>query len=331
MSAGGGVVAEVATAMPERPPLLVIAGPTGSGKSALAVAIAEAVGGTIINADSMQVYAELRLLTARPSPAAEARVPHRLYGVLSVRERCSAGRWLALAVAAVTDARAAGRLPIVVGGTGLYLRALTTGLSEVPPIPPAVRARSREWFDAEGETAFRERLRALDPVDGDSGIERGDRQRLIRAMEVLLASGRSLRDWQRRSPPRAAVDARLAILTLEPATSVLNAALDHRFVEMLAAGALAEVRALAASDLDPTLPAMKAVGVRELLSHLRGERSLAAAAEAAQRATRRFAKRQRTWLRHQLTPDRRFNEQYSERIEREALSFIREFLLTPAA
>jgi tRNA dimethylallyltransferase len=310
------------------PPVLVVGGATGSGKSALALDVAGTVGGTIINADSMQIYAELRILTARPTAAEEALAPHRLYGALSVRERCSVGRWLALAADAIAAARAEGRVPIVVGGTGLYLKALIHGLSVIPAIAPAVREEARSILDDGGEAAFRARLRDLDPVDGDSHVPPGDRQRLMRTMEVLLATGRSLSDWHRRSPPVAPVAARFAVITLEPDAATLNAALDRRFDRMLQSGALDEAAALLALGLEPTLPAMKAVGVRELLSHLRGERSLDDAAEAAKGATRRFAKRQRTWLRHQLHADRRFNEQYSERIEQKILSFIREFLLT---
>jgi|APTNR8051073442_1049403.scaffolds.fasta_scaffold10666_2 tRNA dimethylallyltransferase len=312
------------------PPVVVIGGATGSGKSALALDVARAVGGTIVNADSMQIYAELRILTARPTAAEEALAPHRLFGVMSVRERCSAGRWLPLAVDAIAAARADGRVPIVVGGTGLYLKALIEGLSVIPAVAPAVREEARSILDDGGEAAFRARLRALDPVDGDRAVPPGDRQRLIRSMEVLLATGRSLPDWHRRAPPVASVRARFAVLTLEPDAQTLNPALDRRFDRMLASGALDEARALLALGLDSALPAMKAVGVRELLSHLRGERSLKDATEAAKGATRRFAKRQRTWLRHQLQADRRFDEQYSERIWQKILPFIREFLLTRA-
>jgi tRNA dimethylallyltransferase len=293
------------------------------------MAAAERFGGTIINADSMQVYAELRLLTARPSPEDERHVPHRLYGVLPARQVCSVGRWLALATGAVAETWAAHRLPIVVGGTGLYIKALTGGLSALPEIPPAIRDQAGQCLDRLGEDAFRARLRAMDTASGEDAILPNDRQRLVRAMEVLLATGKPLREWHRLSPPQAPLAARFGIITIEPDAQSLGAVLDRRFERMLARGAVAEVEALLALGLDATLPVMKAVGVRELASYLKGDVALEVAKEAAKRATRRFAKRQRTWLRHQIEPDLRLIEQYSERMRRKALSFIREFLLTP--
>jgi tRNA dimethylallyltransferase len=282
----------------------------------------------VINADSMQVYRELRLLTARPSPEDEARVPHRLFGVLPAAEVCSAGRWLAMAADEIAAARAQGRVPIVVGGTGLYLKALTDGLAAVPDVPEAARDAARALHRRLGGTDFRDRLAALDPAAA-ARLPAGDSQRLIRAYEVAASTGRTLADWQRQAPTAPAVDARFATIVLSPARETLYAAVDARFDAMIAAGALDEVRALVALGLDPALPAMKAVGVKELAAHLRGETGLEPACAAAKKATRNFAKRQRTWLRHQLDPDAQAFEQYSERISPEMLSFIRQFLLTP--
>jgi tRNA dimethylallyltransferase len=309
-------------------PVLIVAGPTGSGKSALAIDAAVEFRGTVINADSMQVYRELRLLTARPTPEDEARVPHRLFGVLPAAEVCSAGRWLAMAADVIVAARTQGRLPIVVGGTGLYLKALTNGLAPVPEVAEAVRGAARALHRRLGGDAFRDALARLDPVAA-ARLPAGDSQRLVRAYEVAAATGRTLADWQRQAPAIPAVDARFATIVLSPPREDLYAAVDARFDAMIAAGALDEVRALVALGLDPALPAMKAVGVKELAAHLRGEIDLERACAAAKKATRNFAKRQRTWLRHQLDPDEQAFEQYSERIYPKMLSFIRQFLLTP--
>jgi tRNA dimethylallyltransferase len=307
--------------------VLIVAGPTGSGKSALAIDAAVEFRGTVINADSMQVYRELRLLTARPSAADEARVPHRLFGVLSAAEVCSVGRWLAMAADEITLARTQGRQPIVVGGTGLYLKALTNGLVPVPEIPADVRGEARAMHRRLGGEAFKDRLAGLDP-GAASRLPAGDSQRLIRAYEVVAATGRTLADWQRQTPAKPVVDARFATIVLQPPREALYATVDARFDAMIAAGALDEVRALVALGLDPTLPAMKAVGVKELAAHLRGEIGLEEACAAARQATRNFAKRQRTWLRHQLGAADRVFEQYSERMSSEMFSFIRQFLLT---
>ena len=302
--------------------VIVIAGPTASGKSALALDVAEEFGGIVVNADSMQVYRELRILTARPDEGALARAPHALYGVLSVDERCSAARWREMALVEIAAAHGADRLPILVGGTGLYLRALMEGLSEVPEIPEPVRAATRDLFDRLGAAAFHAELARRDPAMAER-LDPADRQRLIRAWEVIEASGRSLADWQagpRQGPP---AELRFATLVLAPPRAALYAACDRRFLAMIEAGALDEVRALAALGLAPDLPALKAVGVRELLAHISGETTLDEAITAAQTATRRFAKRQTTWLRHQLEADHTVNAQYSERLSNEIFSFIR--------
>src|SRR5512144_1932745 len=309
--------------MPNRkPPVLIVGGPTGSGKSPLALDAAEAFGGVIINADSMQVYRELRILTARPSPSHEARVPHRLFGVLPAAERCSVGRWLGLAWGEIEDAWSAGRLPIVVGGTGLYLKALLAGLAEVPPVSAQIRAEAEALYAEIGGEAFRRELARLDP-QAASRLPAADRQRLLRAYEVARATGRPLQDWQRRRVAVPAAVGRFATIALTPARPQLYATLDARFDRMLAEGAIDEVSALVSLDLDAGLPAMKAVGVRELGVYLCGHTTLDQATAATKRATRRFAKRQFTWLRHQLRADFVANEQYSERIRPELVAFIR--------
>ncbi len=310
-----------------RQPVIVVAGPTASGKSALALDIALECTGTVINADSMQVYAELRVLTARPSPEDEAKAPHRLFGVLPAGERCSAGRWLRMAVAEIHDARSAGRLPVVVGGTGLYLKALFQGLAPIPEIPDAAHAEAQALHARLGGDAFRDELARLDP-QGAARLPAGDVQRLVRAYEVVRATGRTLDDWQRQAPPPPLPETRFVTVVLAPPRDVLYAAIDARFAAMMAAGAVDEVKALKGLDLALDLPAMKAVGVAELADYLDGRTDLEDAVEKAKRATRNFAKRQLTWLRHQMAEGKRFSAQYSESLRPEIFSFIRPFVLT---
>ena len=281
------------------PRAVLIAGATASGKSALALTLAETLGGIIINADSMQVYRDLRSITARPAPEEEARVPHRLYGHVDVAENYSTGRWCLDAASAIAEAHAAGRLPTLVGGTGLYFKALTRGLARVPPIPPALRACLRERMAAQGAPALHAELAARDR-ESARRLMPGDRVRILRALEVVLATGRPLADWQREGAPPALDPAAAMRIFLDVERSALYARIDARFDAMLGAGALEEVRALVARNLDPALPAMKAHGVPWLIRHLRGEIDLAAAAEGAKRDTRRYTKRQATWFRHQL-------------------------------
>jgi tRNA dimethylallyltransferase len=278
----------------------LIAGPTASGKSALALRLAEALGGEVVNADSMQLYRDLRRLTARPSAADERCAPHHLYGVADAAEAWSVGRWLRAAEAVIADICERGRVPIVVGGTGLYFRALTRGLADAPPIPQAARATAAALWTAGGEAAVREVLARGDP-EGAARIERGDRQRLLRALEVLTATGRPLSAWQGATRPSLA-PGRWRGVVLEPDRAVLYARCDARLRAMVEAGAVEEARALLHRRLDPDLPAMKAVGVREFGRHLAGEASLDEALAAAQQATRNYAKRQLTWFRNQ-TPD----------------------------
>ncbi|MBM3530246.1 MAG: tRNA (adenosine(37)-N6)-dimethylallyltransferase MiaA [Alphaproteobacteria bacterium] len=278
---------------------ILIAGPTASGKSALALRLAERLNGTIVNADSMQIYRDLRIITARPTPADEARVPHLLYGHVDAAVNYSVGRWCEDARAALTDVAAAGRLPILVGGTGLYFKALTQGLSHVPPTPPEIRATVRARCDAEGSEALHAELMRRDPAVAER-LRPGDRMRIARALEVLEATGRSLADWHRDGMPAILDPDRAVKLFLQVDRAELARRIGVRFDAMLAEGALEEVRALAARNLDPMLPAMKAHGVPWLIRHLRGEISLAEAAEGGKRDTRHYTKRQVTWFRNQM-------------------------------
>lgn len=280
---------------------LLIAGPTASGKSALALAIARAQNGVIINTDSMQVYRDLRVLTARPPPAEEAQAPHRLYGTVDAAMNFSAGAWVDAARAVLDEVRAAGQLPIFVGGSGLYFKALTLGLSAVPPTPEAVRDAVRARLDSGGPEALHAELADRDPVSA-ARLNPRDRTRIARALEVFEATGRSLTDWHREAlPPLLPPDGVTAVF-LAPEREALYARIDARFVRMLEDGALDEVAALAARDLDPLLPAMKAHGVPALIRHLRGDISRDEAVAIGQADTRHYAKRQFTWFRHQL-PD----------------------------
>jgi tRNA dimethylallyltransferase len=278
---------------------LLIAGPTASGKSALALSLAERLGGTVINADSMQVYRDLRVITARPTVEEERRVPHLLYGHMDAAENYSTGRWITDAAQTLKELEAAGRLPIVVGGTGLYFRALTQGLSDIPPVPAEVRARVRGEAEGVATPDLHQCLSDSDPATAKR-LKSNDRQRILRALEVFAATGRSLTEWQGKpgSPMLRAKDTRAVFLSVE--REELRARIDARFDAMLGSGALDEVRALAARKLDPALPAMKAHGVPWLARHLRGEISLDEAAAGGKADTRRYAKRQETWFRHQL-------------------------------
>lgn len=311
-------------------PIIIVAGPTASGKSACAVALARAFDGVVINADSMQIYDGLSVVTARPSAEEEAQAPHRLYGVLDAAESCSAGRWLDLAASEISAARAGGRLPILCGGTGLYLKALVQGIAPIPDIPNDVREAARARHAAIGGAAFREDLAVLDPEAAEK-LPPGDSQRLIRAYEIVKATGRTQADWA-GEPHQKAVTGRFATVAFVPDRAVLYSAIDARFEAMMAGGALDEVRTLRARGLDRALPALKAVGVRELLACLDGEMTLQEAVAKAQQSSRKYAKRQITWLRTQLETEGEavlyLSAQYSESLNGKIFAFIRQFLLT---
>jgi tRNA dimethylallyltransferase len=278
---------------------VLIAGPTASGKSALALELAQQTGGVIVNTDSMQVYRDLSIITARPAPAEEALVPHRLYGHVDAAVNFSAGAWVADAAKALAELRAQHRLPIFVGGSGLYFKALTRGLSAVPPIPAEVRESVRARLERDGVEALHAELAPRDPASAER-LKPRDRTRIARALEVVEATGRSLTDWHREGLPPLLPPGEFSALFLAPEREQLYARIDARFDAMLKAGALEEVAALAARKLDPLLPAMKAHGVPALIRHLNGEITLEQAAETGRSDTRHYAKRQFTWFRHQL-------------------------------
>jgi tRNA dimethylallyltransferase len=276
------------------PRIWLIAGPTASGKSALALALAQKLGADIIGADALQLYADLPILSAAPSSEDLAQVPHHLVGVADAADSWSVGRWQA----AANSLLAQDRTFVVVGGTGLYFRALTQGLAEVPPLPPGIRGKVHVEFDELGEDAFRARLAAVDPA-AEARIMPRDRQRLSRAWEVWAGTERSLTDWQADNTGALPAGSWRGVV-LEPLRAPLYARCDARFENMVLAGALQEVAALAARGLPPSLPALKAVGYQELAAHLRGDLTLEAAIAAAQMETRRYAKRQTTWARGQM-------------------------------
>ncbi len=278
---------------------MLIAGPTASGKSALALQLARGTGGVIVNANSMQVYRDLRVLTARPTPDEEAAVPHRLYGYVDAAVNFSAGSWVNDAAKALAEVRARGALPIFVGGSGLYFKALTRGLSAVPPIPPEIREAVRARLERNGVEALHARLAQRDPASAER-LKPRDRTRIARALEVVEATGRSLTEWHREGLPPLLPPGTFSARFLDPDRDALYARIDARFDAMLKAGALEEVARLVARRLDPLLPAMKAHGVPALIRHLKGEITLAEAATIGRADTRHYAKRQFTWFRHQL-------------------------------
>ncbi len=312
---------------------IVVAGPTCSGKSALALALAERLGGTVINADSMQVYRELRIITARPTPADMARAPHALYGVRPAAEAGTAAWWRAAALAAMATAHAQGRIPILCGGTGMYLAALTEGLADIPDPGPAARAAARALLAAIGPQALHAKLASADPQTA-ARLRPADSQRLARAWEVFTGTGRGLADWQAAQRPADFPYALRAIL-IDPPRETLRAAIQTRFAAMLAEGALEEVGALVALGLSPALPAMRAHGVPELAAHLRGETTLDEAARRAALVTGQYTKRQATWFRHRdiaaCGPTHRFLARFddSKKFLESNLPQIMEFLRAP--
>lgn len=279
------------------PPLALIAGPTASGKSALALALAERTGGTIINADSAQVYRDLRILSARPSPEEEARAPHRLYGYRDGATPCSAADWAWDARAEIDAAHAAGRPPILVGGTGLYLRTLLDGIAPVPDIDPAIRTAVRALAVEEAHAA----LLREDPEAAER-LRPSDTSRVARALEVVRATGRPLSHWQQARTGGIGERVALRPLLLLPPREWLYARCDTRFTTMMSDAGIAEAEALLARGLSPSLPVMRAIGVPEIAAHLAGRLSRADALAAGQQATRNYAKRQYTWFRHQPPP-----------------------------
>lgn len=289
-------MSDQAQSAPWLPPAILVAGPTASGKSALALSLARKLGGVVINADSMQVYRELRIVTARPDDADLAQAPHALYGVRPAAEAGTVAWWRSAALAEMVAARDAGRVPILCGGTGMYFAALTDGLAAIPPVPDAARAEARRLLAEEGPAALHARLSTLDPATAAT-LRPTDSQRLARAFEVVTGTGKGLRAWQEEGGTGPA-PWRFAGLLLDPPRPALRAAIAARWQAMLTAGAVEEVRALGALGLDPALPAMRAHGVPELLAHLAGTLTLEEASARAVLHTGQYTKRQATWFRH---------------------------------
>jgi len=282
----------------EKPPLALIAGPTASGKSALALRLAEAADGVIVNADSAQVYRDLRIVSARPSPDEEARVPHRLYGYRDGADPCSAADWATDARAAIAEAQAAGRLPILVGGTGLYLRILIEGIAPVPPIDPGVRTAVRAMTAAEAHKAL-----AREDPDGAARIRPSDTTRAARALEVVRSTGRSLRDWQQHKEGGISGDVTLVPLILLPPRDWLQARCDVRFENMFSQQGIMEIISLLERSLPALAPVMRAIGVPEIAAWLHGELDREEALRAGRTSTRQYAKRQYTWFNRQPPAD----------------------------
>jgi tRNA dimethylallyltransferase len=301
---------------------ILIAGPTASGKSALALALAARLGGTVINADSMQVYRELRILTARPTPEAEASAPHRLYGFVPGREAYSVARFVADAARVIGECRAENRVPIIVGGTGLYFKALLEGLSPLPAVPAAIRRRWRGEAARLGPEALHTILVDRDPAMG-ARLKPTDTQRIVRALEVVEATGRSLADWQRTAgaPVLQQEETVKFVVTLD--RDELYRRCGARLEAMLAAGALAEVESLAGLGLDRDLPVMRALGVEPLMQLLAGKMKLEAAKEQAKAETRQYAKRQLIWLRRNMSAWTSINAQELETELLRTITFIR--------
>ncbi|MGQ3674093.1 tRNA (adenosine(37)-N6)-dimethylallyltransferase MiaA [Xanthobacter sp. TB0139] len=293
---------------------VLIAGPTASGKSALALALAERRGGVVLNADSMQVYGDLAILTARPNDADLARAPHRLYGHVDADAEYSVGRWAEEAQAAMQECWRTGQLPILVGGTGLYFRALTQGLAEIPPVPEQIRSALRADAEQETNQTLHHRLQQADPQSA-ARIAPNDRQRILRALEVKAATGRPLSAWQAETQPPFLQPEKIVPLVLEVDRTLLCERIDTRFLDMLEAGALEEVRALAARNLPTGRTVLKAHGAPALTRHLAGEITLEDAIAEGQGDTRRYSKRQNTFFRHQMA-------EWPRRAPEEALPYL---------
>lgn len=305
-------------------PVIILAGPTAGGKSDLGLELAKRWGGVIINADSLQVYRELRILTARPDARSESVVPHRLYGTVSATERFSVGEWLALARREIELVHEAGALPIFVGGSGLYIRSLVAGIACIPKIAPTVRLAATQLYGKIGESQFRVRLAERDP-SVEARVQGGDKQRLIRAWEVLEATGKPISEWQ-SGGNLGGLECPYFVITILPQRAKLYRSCDERFETMLNDGALDEVAVLSRLGLDPSLPAMKALGLRALARYLKGDLSLDDARQLACKATRNYAKRQCTWFRNQLTADIKVEDPVV--YKGEVIAAVSRFLLT---
>ena len=310
-----------------RKPVIVVGGPTASGKSSVALAIAEAFNGSIVNADSMQIYNGLGIVTARPDKSALARVPHELYGLFGNDRRCSAGEWRDLALDAINRINDLNRVPILVGGTGLYLRALMTGFHRMPAVASEIRTALNERLKREGADVLHTELASSDPVTA-SRLHRSDGQRIVRALEVFAASGKPLSAWQSGQTEAAPENLRFLTVLSLPDREELYEQINSRFENMLESGAIEEVESFISADPQVDHPLWKAVGVLPISTFLKGEIDRNHMIERGKQDTRRYAKRQMTWFRHQIIPDLPIYEQYSKQIETEIFSKISNFLLT---
>jgi len=276
---------------------IIIIGPTASGKSSLAVEVASRIGGEIINSDSLQLYKELNLLTARPSDEDLAKVPHHLYGCYDGSYNSTAFKWLKTAAEIINKIASAGKIPVVVGGTGLYVKTLIEGISSIPELPLSVREKARNLFSELGSNGFLNMLKKKDP-----DFKASDPQRMIRAWEVIEGTGHTLTYWQSLGLKKE-IDAEWLIIYLNPPRPVLYEQCETRFDHIMERGAIDEVRTLLAMNLEPSLSIMKAIGVREITDYLRGIISLDTAVAQSKQATKNYAKRQITWFSHQIRPD----------------------------
>ncbi len=311
----------------KKKPVLVIGGPTASGKSAMALELARALDGEVVNADSMQVYADLPIVTARPDAADTNLASHHLYGIFGMGARCSAGQWRDLAVSAITEIHQRERLPIVVGGTGLYLKALMQGLHAIPSVPPYLRDHLNQRLSKEGAAKLYGELSLCDPVTA-SVLNPADGQRIVRALEIFLHTGRGLRRWQTEETEEVPADLRFFAISLLPHRDDLYTAVNTRFDQMLNGGAIDEVALLLKRSPPDGFPLLKAVGVPPIWAYLRSEIDRERLRELGKRDSRRYAKRQMTWFRHQFISQISIKKKYSEYNWDEIFSEIRNFLLT---
>jgi tRNA dimethylallyltransferase len=307
------------------PSVVIITGPTASGKSALALTVALRFNGEVINADSMQMYAELSIFTACPSLDDEAQVPHHLYRVLSGADVCSAGRWLGMAIHKIKEVHKRGKLPIICGGTGLYLKVLREGIAPVPDIPSNVLERATVLYLESGAAAFVEILAKLDPISA-AKLNPLDRQRLVRAYCVVTATGRSLPEWQRNQTKIPPLHANYFTVYLLPDRAQLYSKIECRFDDMIDGGGFDEVKALQKLNLATSVPVMKALGVPEIISHLSGKIDLDVAINSSKKTTRNLAKRQMTWLRNQGKPNLVLND-FGSDVKKACIGAISEFLV----
>tara|TARA_B100001057_G_scaffold171799_1_gene172618 strand:- start:1367 stop:2314 length:948 start_codon:yes stop_codon:yes gene_type:complete len=302
---------------------IVICGPTASGKSALAMKLANELNGEIINADSMQVYNELKILTSRPSATDTENIPHNLFGIRKMVEPCSVNIWIKLAEKSISQIIDRGRIPIACGGTGMYIHYLSKRLSKIPEIPNRVRLQAREKLEVLGNENFSRELIELDPLLGNK-IAIGDSQRLTRAWEVMKATGQSLAVWNME--PDQETELNLYHVLLMPDREILYRICDQRFLGFMDRGAVAEAETIKNMKLDPSLPAMKALGLSQIIKYLDGEMNIDDAIKQAQQKTRNYAKRQMTWFRNQLKPNFLYSKPYDGSMDQGLIAEVSKFL-----